>query len=305
MAQFRHRSSGYAGPTMARFGQAVIRSTRSPRAYGPLGGIGVSFPQTCTNRRGAHSAAGQCREKLLRRAFLAAVCVLALHLAGGCACPRSATTRGIQCSIAAATNTGNWHPTTPLIEHLTAVSTDEPSLFGRPFPDDMHATSVDVDAGINYLLRSPDFTAYHVLFFLKIASPDRYAGLPPESKARVLCSALSNAVQLNDFACLTPTASLDRSAGREMVSLGQTALPFLRKLLDDDREAGIGGGSEESTIAVMYGVRRNDLAYRYIMLSLGRQPSFLRTPEARDESIDALRQELIGTARGKHLGPWD
>ena len=84
--------------------------------------------------------------------------------------------------------------------------------------------------------------------------------LRAERKAAILVDALRTQVFLNDFGLLDLSESFLRPAGKAVVELGEVALPALKGLLGDEGAAPL-MGSEEATLASLYGYRRKDFAY--------------------------------------------
>jgi hypothetical protein len=126
---------------------------------------------------------------------------------------------------------------------------------------------------------------------LRRAAPEAYAQLPKETRASILVDALRTFNELNDFGWMDEGSGYDGPAAQALIELGPTAAQALRPLLDDTREAPL-EGSEEATIAYDLGYRRQDYAYRYAMLALGRDPVFEPEPQQRDPAIEELRAEL-------------
>jgi len=138
---------------------------------------------------------------------------------------------------------------------------------------------------------NPGHSAFHLLMALGRGAPDVYAGIPPAVRAKVLAATLAEHRQLNDFGYLAPDGSYDGPAAYALVELGDAAIPALRPLLDDHSRAFV-SGSEEATMAKLYGYRRADFALRYLQLILGEDTTFDKDPARRDEAIAALREKL-------------
>ena len=144
----------------------------------------------------------------------------------------------------------------------------------------------------SYIQCHPDFTSYHLLLALRQQSPLAYGKVPDGVKAKILCQALSRLLCLNDFGYLEPSESYDDVAGRAIIELGAPALPRLVQLLKDKNEAPL-CGSQPATLFSAFRYRRADFAYRYIMLILGRRPTFPVDPAERDKLIDELHKEMV------------
>ena len=149
-----------------------------------------------------------------------------------------------------------------------------------------------------YIEQHLDYTAYHLLLFLRHQSPDLYATINDDDKARVLCSALAESIFMNDWGFLDSDANglgepSEAVAAKALLDVGKPALPYLLKLLDDKGTAPM-FGSEEATAAAESQYRRCDFAYRYVMRIIGRRPCFLSDLLSRDERISSLQDELVG-----------
>jgi hypothetical protein len=90
----------------------------------------------------------------------------------------------------------------------------------------------------------------------------------------------------NDWGYLEPGGSHDGEAARALLELGPAAANCLRPLLADRSTAPL-FGSEEATLSSLYGYRRCDFAYRYLVKLRGGDPAFDRDPAQRDRAIAA------------------
>ena len=140
-----------------------------------------------------------------------------------------------------------------------------------------------------YVRGHADRSAFHLLMYLRRQAPDACDAIPPETRAKILCDSLSHAQVLNDFGYLEPLAV--GAAGRELVGLGEPAIPYLVSLLCDTGLAPV-FGSEEALKADTLVYRRCDYAYVFVMLILDRPFEFSDTPAARDVLIEEVRREL-------------
>lgn len=141
----------------------------------------------------------------------------------------------------------------------------------------------------DYVESHPDHSAYHSLIALRRSDPARYQQLPNAKKAEVLCGALANLANLNDWGYLAPKDSHDGEVAQALLEIGAAAEPCLRKLLSDRRPAPL-FGSEPATMSSMYKYRRCDFAFRYLSRILGLDPRFDPDPARRDADIAALEQ---------------
>lgn len=148
-----------------------------------------------------------------------------------------------------------------------------------------------VEVATESIRRSPDHRSYLVLLALKSSSPEQYQSLSPTTRASVFCGALANLRFLNDFGYLDSSESYDGTSARALLATGDAAIPCLRSLLDDLREAPL-MGSEEATMSSSYSYRRADFAYRYLSLLTGREPHFHASPQQRDVDIERLVEAL-------------
>jgi hypothetical protein len=147
------------------------------------------------------------------------------------------------------------------------------------------------EAAARWIEANPGHSAFHLLMALGRGAPDVYAAIPPEVRAKVLAATLAEHRQLNDFGYLDPDGSYDGPAAHALLELGQAAIPALRPLLDDTSHAFL-SGSEEATMAKLYGYRRADFAARSLQQILGEDAPFDKDPARRDEAIAALRERL-------------
>lgn len=134
----------------------------------------------------------------------------------------------------------------------------------------------------------PEAAWYHTLFALRRGHPAIYAALPANVRAAVLCGALGHLSFYNDWGYLDPSGSFDGEAARAMLELGPDAAACLVPLLADTAPAPL-YGSETATLSSMYGYRRADFAYRYLLALRGEQPAFARDQAERDRAIAAER----------------
>ncbi len=181
-------------------------------------------------------------------------------------------------------------PLVPPLQDLIDASSARKSISEHRLLDSL-PNGVDASTVESYLTDHPDYTAYHLLLMLRKVEPKAYERVPSATKAAILCSALATSTFLNDWGNLNPAGSFDDESAEALLELGNTALPPLRKLLDDKRPAP-SWGSAEATMPKGYKYRRADYAYRYIMVIQGHKPLFLATPAERDPLIDALTKEL-------------
>jgi hypothetical protein len=170
-----------------------------------------------------------------------------------------------------------------IAESTEGLSLMESKVLGREkLPDDEQKAAVD------YILKHPDFTSYHLLFALKDRSEPAFDSIPASTRARVLCSALSNLKYLNDWGHLAVSPK-EGLAMRALAATGDAALPCLKPLLEDRRPAPF-FGSADATVAAQY--RRADFAYHAAARILNEKPVFAADSKDRDHEIARLAEHL-------------
>jgi len=147
------------------------------------------------------------------------------------------------------------------------------------------------EAAVGWLTANPRANAILLLLALRRSAPEAYASVPAEARAQALAAALRERAVLNDFGYVDESGDHDGEAGRALLELGQDAVAALRPELDDLNKAQL-EGSEAGALVRHFGLRRADLAYRYLMRILGRVPELDPDPAVRDREIAALREEL-------------
>jgi hypothetical protein len=143
--------------------------------------------------------------------------------------------------------------------------------------------------GVTQLRETHDHTGFHLLMALRRDDPPGYQEIPAGARAAVLAGALAHVQWLNDFGYLDPGGSYVGPAGAALLEAGNPARPYLVELLGDHSPAPL-RGSEEATMAKMFGYRRCDFAYRFLTLLTGQDLPFDPDPARRDELITALRK---------------
>jgi hypothetical protein len=176
------------------------------------------------------------------------------------------------------------------VDDLIAQSRSGESLYWQPGPQRLRWD--DVPNADRHIRSQPDFSSYFLLMTLLEDWPDSYRQIPKETRAAVLCSALSHARVSNDWGWLSPAdGGYDYPPARALLDTGDVAVKYLTPVLDDRGEL-IANGSAEATQSIVYRYRRCDFAYRYICVLRGLEPLFARTPEKRDKEIDRLKVAL-------------
>ena len=148
----------------------------------------------------------------------------------------------------------------------------------------------DIVEAVSYIKKQPNFNSYHLL--LKLQHYKAYASISNQTKAQVLCSTLGLGVDFGDWGQVVPRGSMfrvvssERIAASALIVTGEPALPFLRALLDNPKEA---GRFWDNTVDDAYHLRVCDYAYRYAALILGVDASCAATSEERDREIAKLK----------------
>jgi len=158
----------------------------------------------------------------------------------------------------------------------------------------------DVPEALAYIRKHADFSSYHLLLALRQYYPSSYKDVPNPTQVAILCGALKNTIGLNDWGILHPSGSFDGESAQALLQTGKTALTFLTPILDNDSPAPL-FGSKAATTSKIYGYRREDFAYRYASLILGKTPVFRADPKERDKDIETLKAELKRGVPAKRL----
>jgi hypothetical protein len=156
----------------------------------------------------------------------------------------------------------------------------------------------EVQATVDHIVRHQDASSFHLLDALRQVAPPRYAALPAEIKARILCAGMARQANLNDWLRLPQYPSHRLNANdadspmAALVATGHAAFPSLLPLLEDKRP-GYFYGSKESTTSTEWRYRRCDFAHRAATLILA-QPYVLKADVAkRDREIDIIRRQML------------
>jgi hypothetical protein len=188
-----------------------------------------------------------------------------------------------------------------VIDELIQASEAGEILYASPAFRDGHLDDADAATARTRIEEHPDHSGYHLLMGLRRDQPDTYAAISADVRAQVLAGALGHLRFLNDFGYLAPGGSFDAESAQVLLETGDTAIPALVPLLDDDRPAP-SRGSETATVAKINQLRRCDYAYHYLMELTGEEDRALE-PDlgVRDERIAQLREQLA--ARGGQHEP--
>lgn len=152
----------------------------------------------------------------------------------------------------------------------------------------------DLPKAIWFLNKNQDYTSYILLMVIRQHHPDSYKQIPGRVRAKILCSALSNLYNINEWGYIGPKGDdYDNELAKALLETGNAAIPFLIPILNDDSSAPA-AGSKAATMSSVYSYRRNDFAYRYICLIRGEIPMFDPDPAKRDLHIAQLRKKIDG-----------
>jgi hypothetical protein len=185
------------------------------------------------------------------------------------------------------------------VHDLVARSKGKEPLYARWRPGPWRLRREDIPHADRYIRSHPDFSSYLLLLALLEEWPEPYERIPKETRAAILCSALSRATLSNGWGWLSPEdGGYDYPPARALLDTGDVAVKYLTPLLDD-RAVMVANGSKEATLSFEYRYRRCDFAYRYLCLLRGLKPSFAPTPEERDKEIDRLKAVLGAKDRGR------
>jgi hypothetical protein len=182
---------------------------------------------------------------------------------------------------------------------MVARSKGKQSLHAHWRPGPWRLRREDIPHADQYIRSHPDFSSYLLLITLFEGWRESYERIPKETRAAILCSALSRSTLSNEWGWLSPEdGGYDYPPARALLDTGDMAVKYLTPLLDD-RARMVTTGSKEATVSRFYRYRRCDFAYRYICLLRGLKPSFAPTPEERDMEIDRLKAVLRTNERGR------
>jgi hypothetical protein len=123
---------------------------------------------------------------------------------------------------------------------------------------------------------------------LRKAVPDVYHSLPARKRAEIYAEALRTASFLNTWG--VPGYQLTDTA-KALIDIGEEAVAVLRPLLECQQKAPL-SGSQAATTSAIYGNRLCDYAWVLISEIKRRPYVYSKDPAARDQAIQALRQEL-------------
>lgn len=178
-----------------------------------------------------------------------------------------------------------------IIDKLINESKKGLTLIESKFLSSHNFDQYEIHVAKEVVMTSSSFDSYHLLFALRRASATDYELIPKYHIAQILCSALEHVNYLNDWGYLDIDESVDQVAALALLETGSTAMNYLKPLLDNKQPAPL-FGTEEATLSAIYQYRRNDFAYRYISLILGKKPVFTMELNERDREIEKLKNEL-------------
>jgi hypothetical protein len=153
-----------------------------------------------------------------------------------------------------------------------------------------------------------DRSSLHLLIALRRDHKAVYNKIQAETKARILIDALKHTKCADDWSHLIdsgamlvirppkskapkPTSS-DGTAAQALLELpAKVTAPMLIDVLQDEDEI-CWSGSAEATRSYLEQLRRCDLAFRYLCILNGIQPTYKSSVQARDQAIEALMKQL-------------
>jgi hypothetical protein len=159
-----------------------------------------------------------------------------------------------------------------------------------PLPQDW-PVGTDSELVRSYIQRHPDYRSYHLLFALKERDNAAYAAVSSDTKARVLASSLQHLLAFNDWILMGARRKVESVPSEALQACGIDAIPHLMPLLNGHRRA-VWYGSEDATIAHIYGYRVSDYAYFHIARAIGTEPEFPVDVSERDKLIQQLRVKV-------------
>jgi hypothetical protein len=112
-----------------------------------------------------------------------------------------------------------------------------------------------------------------------------------ERRAIIYAEALRRERNFRRWGAVTGSGLLPGVYGHELLALGKTAVPHLRRLLADSRPAPVVGGSDER-VAEREGRRVCDYAWVFLSTILDRPPAWSTDPRDRDPQIRKLDDSL-------------
>jgi hypothetical protein len=145
----------------------------------------------------------------------------------------------------------------PGLARLIEDSKDKLRFVTSEFGDRNPLKATELPKALDYVRSHRDYKSYFVLMVLRKHYPVEYKGLPNDTKAAVLCSALENALTLNDWSFLGPKGSVDFEGAHALAETDKAALKYLTPLLENDKAARL-SGSADATVSVMWKYRRKD-----------------------------------------------
>jgi hypothetical protein len=141
-------------------------------------------------------------------------------------------------------------------------------------------------------------TAFLALEALREADKSAYDALPVQKRVDTYIDTLTNNVFYNAWG--VPGYHLTDTA-RALIGLGAAAVPPLKALLDDEREAPL-SGSQDATTSKMYGNRVCDYAWLFICEIKGWRCQYGREPAERDEAREMTKRDLQDKGSSKRRG---
>ncbi len=119
------------------------------------------------------------------------------------------------------------------LRHLVGLN-DAGTAFGSRPSESRRLRREDVPNADRYIRSHPDFSSYLLLMALLEEWPEPYERIPKETRAAVLCSALSRSTLSNEWGWLSAEdGGHDYPPARALLDTGDVAVKYLKPLLDD------------------------------------------------------------------------
>jgi hypothetical protein len=157
-------------------------------------------------------------------------------------------------------------PLAELVAQLQADSAQGLEPFNSRAYQEAVRRGAEIGRALATSMDSSDRRQVLTLLALRESSREAYSEIEPAKRVQILVDDLERSKFYNRWGI--PHLYWE-DAGRALIEQGQTALPALRELLDDDRPAPV-WGDEEATISREFGYRVKDYAWALIQAIQGR-----------------------------------
>jgi hypothetical protein len=148
-----------------------------------------------------------------------------------------------------------------------------------------------------------DRSCFHLLIVLRRDHQATYDKIQAETKARILIDTLKHTGCADDWSWLdsgivispkgvVKLMSYDRTAGQALLELpAKVTVPTLFDVLQQETEISW-SGSADATKSYLDQLRTCDLAFRYLCILNGIEPTYCSSTRGRDQAIQALMKKL-------------